>query len=77
MTKEQFEILKEFEGTFTRALSGSFDVLNNDQQKRINTVANQLTKTTYTTCPACRSGRMRFLKRMAKLYFEYKNQIEQ
>lgn len=77
MTQEQFETLKEFEGTFTRALAGSFDKLTSDKQKKINLISKSLTNTTYTTCEACRSGRIRFLKRMANIYFEYKNKIEE
>lgn len=71
MTKEQFEVLQEFEEVFTRALNNTFDKLTDEQRKKINPVAQELIKEKYSTCPSCSSGRKRFLKRMANVYFEH------
>lgn len=81
MTKEQYNILKQFEErelpVFTNAINGkNTGPLSSMDIKILNEVARTTIKEKYSSCSACIASRRRFIKNLAKAYFEYKERLE-
>lgn len=78
MTREEFEILKQFEERnpplFTSASRNkNTGALSNSDIKILNSVAKTTIKAKYSNCAMCGGEkRKRFLKDMATAYFAYK-----